>query len=170
MNKIDIILLIILGFGLVRGFMRGLIIEMASLLAIVVGIYGAIHFSFFTASLLDKILPAEKQTLEVVAFGITLIVLVLGVMLLAKILTKMIKAAELSFLNRLGGALFGLLKSIVIVGSIFVFLERTFQTEKWLSTSALSDSLLYNPVKSVSQVVYANVFPDKETEEVKSEE
>ena len=101
MNKIDIILLIILGFGLVRGFMRGLIIEMASLLAIVVGIYGAIHFSFFTASLLDKILPAEKQTLEVVAFGITLIVLVLGVMLLAKILTKMMKAAELGFLNRL---------------------------------------------------------------------
>jgi len=165
MNKIDFILLIILGFGLVRGFMRGLIIEMASLLAIVVGIYGAIHFSFFTASLLDKILPAKKQTLEVVAFGITLIVLVLGVMLLAKI-----KAAELGFLNRLGGALFGLLKSIVIVGSIFVFLERTFQTEKWLSTSALSDSLLYNPVKSVSQVVYANVFPDKETGEVKSEE
>ena len=81
MNKIDIILLIILGFGLVRGFMRGLIIEMASLLAIVVGIYGAIHFSFFTASLLDKILPAEKQTLEVVAFGITLIVLVLGVII-----------------------------------------------------------------------------------------
>ena len=170
MNKIDIILLIILGFGLVRGFMRGLIIEMASLLAIVVGIYGAIHFSFFTASLLDKILPAEKQTLEVVAFGITLIVLVLGVMLLAKILTKMFKAAELGFLNRLGGALFGFLKSIVIVGSIFVFLERTFQTEKWLSTPALSESVLYKPVKSVSQVVYANVFPDKETEEVKSEE
>ena len=167
MNKIDIILLIILGFGLVRGFMRGLIIEMASLLAIVVGIYGAIHFSFFTASLLDKILPAEKQTLEVVAFGITLIVL-----LLAKILTKMFKAAELGFLNRLGGALFGLLKSIVIVGSIFVFLERTFQTEKWLSTSALSESVLYKPVKSVSQVVYANVFPDKEKGEVevKSEE
>ena len=110
--------------------MRGLIIEMASLLAIVLGIYGAIHFSFFTASLLDKILPAEKQTLEVVAFGVTLIVLVLGVMLLAKILTKMIKAAELGFLNRLGGALFGLLKSIVIVGSIFVFLERTFSNRK----------------------------------------
>ena len=102
MNKIDIILLIILGFGLVRGFMRGLIIEMASLLAIVVGIYGAIHFSFFTASLLDKVLPAEKQTLEAVAFGVTLIVLMLSVMLLAKILTKMFKAAELGFLNRLG--------------------------------------------------------------------
>ena len=167
MNKIDIILLVILGFGLVRGFMRGQIIEMASLLAIVVGIYGAIHFSFFTASLLDKILPAEKSTLEVVSFGVTLIVLMLGVMLLAKILTQMFKAAELGFLNRLGGALFGLLKSIVIVGSMFVFLERTFQTDKWLSATAINESLLYKPVKQVSQVVYAKVFPERSTAEAK---
>lgn len=158
MNKIDILLLVILGFGLVRGFMRGLIIEMASLLAIVVGIYGAIHFSFFTARLLGELMPSSQQTIEVVAFGITLIVLMLAVMFLAKVLTKMLKAAELGFLNRLAGALFGVLKAAVIVGSLFVFLERTFQTEKWLSASALSESVLYEPVKSISAVVYANVF------------
>ena len=100
MNKIDILLLVILGFGLVRGFMRGLIIEMASLLAIVVGIYGAIHFSFFTARLLGELMPSSQQTIEVVAFGITLIVLMLAVMFFAKVLTKMLKAAELGFLNR----------------------------------------------------------------------
>ena len=156
MNKIDILLLVILGFGLIRGFMRGLIIEMASLLAIVVGIYGAIHFSFFTARLLGELMPSSQQ--EVVAFGLTLIVLMLAVMFLAKVLTKMLKAAELGFLNRLAGALFGVLKAAVIVGSLFVFLERTFQTEKWLSPSALSESVLYEPVKSISAVVYANVF------------
>ena len=138
--------------------MRGLIIEMASLLAIVVGIYGAIHFSFFTARLLGELMPSSQQTIEVVAFGITLIVLMLAVMFLAKVLTKMLKAAELGFLNRLAGALFGVLKAAVIVGSLFVFLERTFQTEKWLSASALSESVLYEPVKSISAVVYANVF------------
>lgn len=158
MNKIDILLLVILGFGLIRGFMRGLIIEMASLLAIVVGIYGAIHFSFFTARLLGELMPSSQQTIEVVAFGLTLIVLMLAVMFLAKVLTKMLKAAELGFLNRLAGALFGVLKAAVIVGSLFVFLERTFQTEKWLSPSALSESVLYGPVKSISAVVYANVF------------
>lgn len=162
MNKIDIVLLIILGFGLIRGFMRGLIIEMASLLAIVVGIYGAIHFSFFTASLLEKVIPAERSTIETVAFGLTLIVLMLAVMFLAKIITQMFKAAQLGFLNRLTGGIFGMVKSAVIVGALFVFLERTFQVEKWLSTSALSESLLYKPVKSISEVVYANVFPDKE--------
>ena len=102
MNKIDILLLVILGFGLVRGFMRGLIIEMASLLAIVVGIYGAIHFSFFTARLLGELMPSSQQTIEVVAFGITLIVLMLAVMFLAKVLTKMLKAAELGFFESLG--------------------------------------------------------------------
>lgn len=158
MNKIDILLLVILGFGLVRGFMRGLIIEMASLLAIVVGIYGAIHFSFFTARLLGELMPSSQQTIEVVAFGLTLIVLMLAVMFLAKVLTKMLKAGELGFLNRLAGALFGALKAAVIVGSLFVFLERTFQTEKWLSPSALNESVLYEPVKSISAVVYANVF------------
>ena len=158
MNKIDILLLVILGFGLIRGFMRGLIIEMASLLAIVVGIYGAIHFSFFTARLLGELMPSSQQTIEVVAFGLTLIVLMLAVMFLAKVLTKMLKAAELGFLNRLAGALFGVLKAAVIVGSLFVFLERTFQTEKWLSPSALNESVLYEPVKSISAVVYANVF------------
>ena len=158
MNKIDIILLVILGFGLIRGFMRGLIIEMASLVAIVVGIYGAIHFSFFTARLLGELMPSSQQTIEVVAFGITLIVLMLAVMFLAKVLTKMLKAAELGFLNRLAGALFGALKAAVIVGSLCVFLERTFQTEKGLSPSSLSESVLYEPVKSISAVVYANVF------------
>lgn len=169
MNKIDIILLIILAFGAVRGFMRGLIIEMASLLAIVVGIYGAIHFSFFTASLLEKIITTQRSTIEVVAFAITLIVLMLAVMFLAKLLTQMFNAAQLGFLNRLAGALFGLIKSAVIVGSLFVFLERTFQTEKWFSPSVLNSSLLYQPVKSISEVVYANVFPNKNKEEIKPE-
>ena len=90
-------------------------------------------------------------------------------MLLAKVLTQMLKIAELGLLNRLAGALFGLLKVAVIAGSMFLFLERTFQTEKWLSASALSESLLYKPVKSISQVVYANVFPEKEKKEQKSE-
>ena len=159
MNKIDIILAVILGFGLVRGYMRGLVIEMASLLAIVVGIYGAIHFSFYTANLLSNIFSVEKQPLEVIAFVITLLVMMLLLMTLAKIITKMLKDAELGFLNRLAGALFGMLKAAVIIGSLFLFLERTLQTDKWLSGSLLTESVLYAPVKGISNMVYDKVFP-----------
>jgi len=52
MNVLDIILGALLLFGLVRGFMKGLFVEVASLVALIAGVYGAIHFSSFTAILL----------------------------------------------------------------------------------------------------------------------
>ena len=51
MNTLDIILAVILIFGFVRGLSRGLFVEVASLLALILGIYGAIHFSFFAGNI-----------------------------------------------------------------------------------------------------------------------
>ena len=45
MNYLDIILSIPLLWGLYKGITRGIIKELASLLALVLGTYGAIHFS-----------------------------------------------------------------------------------------------------------------------------
>ncbi len=56
MNNLDIILSVILGFGLVRGFLKGFIWELASLVSVVLGIYGAIHFSFYIFDFLKETL------------------------------------------------------------------------------------------------------------------
>ncbi|CEN54186.1 CvpA family protein [Capnocytophaga canis] len=158
MNTIDIILLVVLGFGLVRGLWRGLIIELASLLAIILGIYGAIHFSFYIADILSQYVSFEKSTMEVISFIFTLILIMLGVMLLAKLLTKVVKFASLGLLNRLGGGVFGLLKTAIIAGSLFIVLEKTWQTDKWLPQETLKNSVLYEPIKTIGGVVYGNVF------------
>ena len=99
-----------------------------------------------------------------VAFALTLVVLMLVVMFWAKILNRMFNAAELGFLNRLAGGLFGMVKSAVIVGALLLFVERTLQSDKWLSTPLASESVLYSPVKQLSQWVYANVLPEKKPE------
>ncbi|MDO4230003.1 MAG: CvpA family protein [Capnocytophaga sp.] len=158
MNTVDIILLIFLGFGLIRGIWRGLIIELASLLAIILGIYGAIHFSFYLADILSQYVSLEKPTVEAVSFALTLILIMLGVMLLAKLLTKVVHSASLGLLNRLGGGIFGLLKVAIIVGSLFFVLEKTWQTDKWLPRETLGKSMLYEPVKALGGLVYGNVF------------
>ena len=157
MNTIDFILILILGFGLVKGFMRGLIIELASLLAVVIGIYGAIHFSFFTARIFSKAVE-NQAALAIVSFTITLVVIVLAVMLLARVLTKVVKVAALGLPNRLAGALFGMLKVAVIIGALFLFLEKTFQTKQWFPEETLAKSVLYKPVKGVGALVYDKVF------------
>lgn len=96
--------------------------------------------------------------MEAVSFALTLILIMLGVMLLAKVLTKVVQSASLGLLNRLGGGIFGLLKMAVIIGSLFAVLEKTWQTDKWLPQQTTKESILYEPIKEVGKLVYGNVF------------
>ena len=61
MAVIDIVLGALLLFGLVRGLFKGLFVELASIVALIAGVYGAIHFSYFVAEfLMDKTSWNEK--------------------------------------------------------------------------------------------------------------
>ena len=50
MNWIDFVIIILLVFGLARGYINGFVKELASLLALILGIWGAIKFSTWTAA------------------------------------------------------------------------------------------------------------------------
>ena len=52
MNIFDIGIAVLLIFGFVRGVMKGLFVEVASLVALIGGVYGAIHFSYFIVDFL----------------------------------------------------------------------------------------------------------------------
>ena len=54
MNIFDIVIAVILIIAFIRGFMKGFFVEIASLIALIGGIYGAIHFSYFAANILKK--------------------------------------------------------------------------------------------------------------------
>jgi membrane protein required for colicin V production len=95
MNIIDIVLGALLLFGLIRGLMKGLFVEVASLLALVLGIFGAIHFSHFAASLLEGYLDWSDDTINMAAFAITFVIIVLAISLAGKALTKLADFAAL---------------------------------------------------------------------------
>ena len=61
MAIIDIIIGALLLFGLIRGFSKGLFVEVASLVALVAGVYGAIHFSNFAAEFLENKFNQSKK-------------------------------------------------------------------------------------------------------------
>ncbi|MDC1534429.1 CvpA family protein, partial [Polaribacter sp.] len=52
MNIFDIVIAALLLFGFVRGIMKGLFVEVASLAALIIGVYGSIHFSYFISDYL----------------------------------------------------------------------------------------------------------------------
>ena len=53
MSVIDIVLGALILFGLIRGLMKGLFVEVASLVALIAGVYGAIHFGNFAGDILQ---------------------------------------------------------------------------------------------------------------------
>ena len=64
MNTIDLIFALILSYGLIKGMMKGFIVEIASLLALILGTYGAMHFSHFAAHLISQYVSWEEQYLK----------------------------------------------------------------------------------------------------------
>lgn len=86
MNYIDIILLILIILSAIGGFKNGLITELASLAALILGIWGAIQFSDITTELLIKYFDLKTNYLNIISFAVTFIVIVILVHIVAGVI------------------------------------------------------------------------------------
>lgn len=158
MSILDIVLLALLVLGLVRGFMRGFFVEIASLVALIAGIYGAFHFSNFAATFLKDRVDWNENTVNIAAFAITFIIIVVAISLAGKALTKIADFAMLGFLNKLMGALFGGLKVALILSIILIVLDKIQANIPFVNEeSEQVGSVLYKPIKSLIPTIFPYV-------------
>ncbi|MFD2822650.1 CvpA family protein [Lacinutrix iliipiscaria] len=165
MSILDIILSVFLLFGLVRGFMKGLFVEVASLVALVAGVYGAIHFSNFAAEILESKVSWEEDYINIVAFAITFVVIILVISLAGKALTKLADFAALGIINKFLGGVFGALKIGLILSIILVVFSRMNSTIPFVGEDDLKDSILYEPVKSLAPMIFPSIIKAEDNSE-----
>jgi membrane protein required for colicin V production len=158
MAIIDIILGVLLLFGLIRGVMKGLFVEVASLVALIAGVYGAIHFSDFAAAFLDSKLDWEQKYINIVAFAVTFIIIVLIIALAGKALTKLADFAALGILNKLAGGVFGALKFGLILSILLIVFDNMNSTIPFADKQDLEDSILYTPVKDLAPLIFPSLL------------
>lgn len=161
MAILDIILGILLLLGLWKGFNNGLLVELASIVALIAGIYGAIHFSYIAGDYLTQQMNWEERYVNLTAFVITFIVIVIAVHFAGKLLTKVANIALLGLLNKIAGAIFGGLKVAVILGAILVFFNRVNSNLKFVSEEAQNQSILFNPIKEIGAVVFDTILREE---------
>lgn len=161
MAILDIILGILLLLGLWKGFNNGLLIELASIVALIAGIYGAIHFSYIAGDYLTEQLNWEERYVTIMAFIITFVLIVIAVHFAGKLLTKVANIALLGLLNKIAGAAFGTLKVAVIVGAILVFFNRVNSNLKFISEEAQNESVLFNPIKEIGALVFDTILREE---------
>jgi len=71
MTTFDIIIAILLIIGAFRGFINGFVMQLTSLAALLLGIWVAIRFSDFSATLLTEKAGLNGQYVPLVAFALT---------------------------------------------------------------------------------------------------
>ncbi len=153
MSFIDILMAIPLLWFAYKGFRKGLIVEVASLIALIAGIYLAVHFSWYIGGLISSHPGGEGKYTSLIAFAITFLGIVILVHLTGRMISRMVEHMTLGFLNRLAGAVFGLAK-VAFVISVLLFLYGRFDpTMKIIPEEMRKGSLLYNPVAGIAPMV-----------------
>ena len=154
MNYIDIILLLPLLYGAYRGFSRGLIIEVATLLGLLLGVYIAIKFSGYTEDFLRDFLNLSSESLSYVALGVTFLIVVVAISLLGKMLTKLIDIISLGMVNKLLGTVLGIAKYFVFLCIVLFIIEALDGKFQFINEEVKEKSLLYNAFLTFAQRMY----------------
>jgi len=164
MNYFDIVTGILLILAIIKGFKNGLIIELASLVALVLGLFGAIEFSSITEAYLIEYI--DSSHIGIVAFIITFVLIVVGVHLLAKVVDKLVSAIALGMVNRVLGAVFSLLKYAFIISVIMAILGSFEQTYSVIPKEQKESSKLYGPLNSIAPSVFPYLRFDEVREQI----
>ena len=154
MNFIDIVILILLVWSLIRGFRNGLFIEVASVAALIIGIWGSIHFSGYTARKLLEMFDMQGEYIGLISFVVTFISIVVLVHFLARVIDKLMKAVALGFIVRILGMAFAVIKVVLILSIFFVILETADQKRRILPQKSIEESRLYRPVADFAPMLF----------------
>jgi membrane protein required for colicin V production len=121
---IDVLFVLLIVIGAIRGFFKGLIVAVFSLLAYVIGLAAAMKFSHLAAEKLQPLIPISPRWLPFIAFLLVLTIVVLLVRWMAILLQKLVEGLMFGWVNRLGGMLFYCVLYITIYSILLFYLVK----------------------------------------------
>jgi len=154
MNWIDIGIIVILILSMVMGFIHGLVKEIASLAALVLGIWGAIKFSGFTAEKLYDYFDMTGQYVGLISFIVTFTIIVVIIHFIGIIADKIVDAVALGFVNRLLGIAFGFIKSVLIMSVFFAVINSINERKPFLPEETIQGSYFFNPISDIAPAIF----------------
>ncbi len=163
---IDLTFAILLVIAIVKGYQKGFIIAVFSIIAFIIGLAAALKFSAVVAAWLQNSISISAKWLPFIAFAIVFIAVVLLVRMGAKLIEKSFQVIMLGWLNRIGGIILYAALYIIIL-SIFIFYAQKLQV---LQPAVIESSQTWHLIEPWGPIVIDNfgrvipVFKDMFTE------
>ena len=146
MNSFDVAVAVILGFCLIRGIFRGLVKEVASIIGVLSGFYAAYTYYPEMAGLLSRWISSTIY-LNITSFMILFCFILIIISILGVVLKYLMSIAHLGWVDRMSGAVFGVIKGILIVSVLLVSLTAFLPK----GSPLVRDSLLAPHVNMLSE-------------------
>ncbi len=146
MNPFDILIILILGYCLVRGLFRGLVKEVSSIIGVLGGFYAGFTYYPKLVNLLSELIH-NSAYLNILSFMIIFCTVLVLVNVLGIIIKYLLNISFLGWVDRIGGVVFGVVKGGLIVSILFIALT-TFLPKK---SAFIKNSTLAPHVAQVSE-------------------
>ncbi len=155
MTTIDIILTALLLIGLIRGFIKGFIFEIAVLGIIFVLYFFGFKIADFLAGFLEKHMDAGSTTIHYASFFVAWIGVSIGIFFIAKLLEGLVNIVALGIFNKIAGALFGAMKYAFMISVFLFFANKVDVATSWWSPDKKAESYLYYPILKIAPSIFS---------------
>lgn len=149
MYWLDIVLAIPMAWFIYKGFRKGLIFELSSLIGLVVGIYCSIKFSKYVSTLIG----IEGEYSILVAFFITFIAVYLLSLFLGKCIEGLMKMMKMGIMNNILGSVFGLLKCVCMLSVVMYYVVLIDFDKIIITDKTREQSLFYQPIERTGNLL-----------------
>jgi membrane protein required for colicin V production len=160
MNWLDIAICILLLIGLWKGYLNGFFVELTSMIALIAAIYGSIYFSNYASDWLRIQFNWDKTYITIASFIITFVVIIFVITYVGKLITKIIKTVQLSFINKLAGAAFGMVKMGFIASVILMFINTASGEFDLVPKEIKENSLIYHHIEPIAPIFLPKILEE----------
>ena len=170
MSWLDILILLPLLIGLVRGLMKGLIVEVSSIVAILLGFFGAKYWSAAFASWLMQQFDWSETACIVVAYALLFAGIALGLNIVARLLSKLFQKIQLGWLNRLLGGIFGTAKWGIVIVVLVLCVHNLDKQFQFIQPELREKSVVYTTITPYAEQAWEEIKAQVETQKVTDKE
>jgi len=154
LNYLDLIIGILLAWAAWRGFSKGLVVMVSAFIALIVGIWGAVKFSSLVGEWLANTLNVSTPYMNLVSFTVTFIAIVITINIAAYIVSRLLDAIALGFINRILGGLFSVLTMGLVLSVLFVILNAFDERHNFLPANQVESSVLYGKIAGFAPRIF----------------
>jgi membrane protein required for colicin V production len=165
MSYLDVFLSLIIAWGAYNGFSKGLVNELASVLGVISGIFLAKNFYPHLDIKLKAIFESEAGFISILSAMIIFLFSILIFKVIAKLLTKFLKLIALGLLNRIIGAFFGIIKSVLLLCIVIYIFSKINNITSVINDATLNQSFLYSNIEEINEIIIENNYNENGSEE-----